>query len=295
MELDNFTAQQRVHLNDALLFIESNLSQKLSINIIAEISRWSRWQLQRLFVEHTGMTIAQYIRQRRLAICAKKLLSSQDKHIDIAISSGFESEISFSRCFKQHFNCTPGQYRKRGLYTHIRLPLHQTGFHPVRLQYKARFNLQGTSCQVQGLYSPKSDFKEKIPQHWQDYFTENPDHKNKIDLLIAAFVPFKRHHNFEFNYWLGYENNLHSQKELTAHNYSNQLTVPDQQYAVITHRAEITKFADTVHWFLTSWLPNSNCQPSYGMDLEIYPQNEVDVKKQSAEYWLAIKRYAPNC
>ncbi len=297
IEIDSFSQQQIAHLKDALLFIEENLSNSLSLEVVAEISHWSRWQLQRLFVSHTGMTIAQYIRQRRLAICAEKLLTSQERHIDIALSTGFDSEISFSRCFKQHFACTPGQYRKRGIYTHIRLPLHQTGFHPIRLQYIAEFNLQGTACHLDGLFSPKANFKEKIPQHWQDYFLQNPEHKHDVDLLIAAFVPTKSlfNFNYKFDYWLGYEINQQAQKEITPHENSNQLTVPGQHYAVITHRTKITEFAHTVYWFLENWLPKSNYKPSYGIDLETYPQQEKEIKQQSAEYWLAIKKNAPNC
>jgi len=294
MALDNFTAQQKEYLIEALLFIESNLSQVLSVDIIAEISHWSRWQLQRLFVEHTGMTIAQYIRQRRLAKCAEKLLSSQDKQIDIALSNGFESEISFSRCFKQHFNCPPRQYRKRGLLTHIRLPLHTTNFHPIRIEQHEEFQLQGHFCQIQGILSPQANFKEKIPQHWQAYLQRYPNHKNDIDSLIAAIVPKKSINAqpcFEFDYWLGYNTSkAHGLKiESSQSDESSQLTVPKQSYAVITHRSKIAQFEKTVHWLLTHWLPDSGYCASFGTELEVYPQSDEEVKRQSAEYWLAIK------
>lgn len=103
-----------------LHYIDNNLHQNLSVNLLADKSGWSRWQLQRVFSAHTGLNVAQYVRELRLGMAAWKLVSSPDKHLDIALVCGFESEVSFSRSFKQYFGCPPRDYRQAANFTGVR-------------------------------------------------------------------------------------------------------------------------------------------------------------------------------
>lgn len=109
--------EQRIFL--LLNYIDKNLHRPLDVNLLAEISGWSRWQLQRVFSAHTGLSVAQYVRQLRLGIAAWKLLNTSDRQLDIALLCGFDSEVSFSRSFKQHFGCPPRDYRQLGELTGI--------------------------------------------------------------------------------------------------------------------------------------------------------------------------------
>ena len=101
-------------ISSVLQYIDLNLHKSLDVNSLAKISGWSRWQLQRVFSAHIGLNVAQYVRQLRLAIAAWKLLNSNDRQLDIALFCGFDSEVSFSRSFKQHFGCPPREYRQLG-------------------------------------------------------------------------------------------------------------------------------------------------------------------------------------
>ncbi len=115
MELNSQT--QRIA--SVLQYIDWNLQKSLDVNSLSKISGWSRWQLQRVFSAHTGLNVAQYVRQLRLAIAAWRLLNSNDRQLDIALFCGFDSEVSFSRSFKQHFGCPPREYRQLGQLTGI--------------------------------------------------------------------------------------------------------------------------------------------------------------------------------
>jgi AraC family transcriptional regulator len=112
-----YCKKERVSL--LLSYIDNNFHQSLDVILLAQISGWSRWQLQRIFRAHTGLNVAQYVRQLRLAIAAWELLNTRDRQLDIALFCGFESEVSFSRCFKQHFGCPPRNYRQLGELTGI--------------------------------------------------------------------------------------------------------------------------------------------------------------------------------
>ena len=90
-------------ISRVLAYIHANLSSTLSLEDIAKQSCWSRWQLQRVFQAETGLTVANYVRELKLSQAAEELLDSKERVIDIALGLGFNSEISFSRSFKQMF------------------------------------------------------------------------------------------------------------------------------------------------------------------------------------------------
>lgn len=71
--------------------------------------------LYRLFADK-GLVVAQYIKNRRLDLCAQALLNARDdeKLAGIGYRWGFSDHSHFSTAFKQRFGMSPGEYRKRG-------------------------------------------------------------------------------------------------------------------------------------------------------------------------------------
>ncbi|VFS57305.1 Transcriptional activator feaR [Kluyvera cryocrescens] len=71
--------------------------------------------LYRLFADK-GLVVAQYIKNRRLDLCAQALQSAHDdeKLAGIGYRWGFSDHSHFSTAFKQRFGISPGEYRKRG-------------------------------------------------------------------------------------------------------------------------------------------------------------------------------------
>jgi len=65
-----------------------------------------------MFAAVTGLSLGSYIRRRRLTKAAAKLRSSSERIIEIALDSGFESQESFTRAFKNMFGANPNEYRK---------------------------------------------------------------------------------------------------------------------------------------------------------------------------------------
>lgn len=70
--------------------------------------------LYRLFADK-GLVVAQYIKNRRLDLCARALQSARDdeKLAGIGYRWGFSDHSHFSTAFKQRFGMSPGEYRKR--------------------------------------------------------------------------------------------------------------------------------------------------------------------------------------
>ncbi len=92
-------------------FIESHLSEDLSVNRLAEIVHLHPNYLSRLFKQLTKGTLTDYVSSTRIAR-AKELLSQTDMKIhEVAKMVGIESTPYFIRLFRKNSNITPQEYR----------------------------------------------------------------------------------------------------------------------------------------------------------------------------------------
>ncbi|MFB5674164.1 helix-turn-helix domain-containing protein [Paenibacillus terreus] len=99
-------------IQKVIRFIENNLETEMNGELLAMEAGFSFFHFHRIFRHETGMTIAEYIRMRRLARAAVTILSTDERILDIALRFGFESQEAFSRAFKKVYNLPPGRYRK---------------------------------------------------------------------------------------------------------------------------------------------------------------------------------------
>ena len=94
-------------------YIESHLSQRITLAELAEAARFSPWYAARIFRELTGFPPADYIRRLRLAKSALRLRDEQVRVIDAAEDLGFESVDGYQRAFLREFGCNPKEYALR--------------------------------------------------------------------------------------------------------------------------------------------------------------------------------------
>ncbi|NIF22725.1 MULTISPECIES: helix-turn-helix domain-containing protein [Pantoea] len=104
---------QSEFIRSLLEWIENNLAHDLHLDEVARRSGYSRWHLQRLFRQHTGYSLAEYIRQRRLTESALSLLNSNEAILQVAMNFGFDTQQAYTRTFKNYFRVTPGQLRRQ--------------------------------------------------------------------------------------------------------------------------------------------------------------------------------------
>jgi len=104
MDEINTTMNTLMQVQKGIDFIEANLDYDLSLQQIALETGISQWHFQRIFKALTNETLKTYIRSRRLANALEKLLTTDQKIIEIAITAGFESQESFTRAFKRHLS-----------------------------------------------------------------------------------------------------------------------------------------------------------------------------------------------
>lgn len=93
-------------------WIDDNLHQPLRIDDIADHAGYSKWHLQRLFMQYKGESLGKYIRDRKLLLAARDLRDTDNKVYDIGLRYGFDSQQTFTRIFTRTFNQPPGRYRR---------------------------------------------------------------------------------------------------------------------------------------------------------------------------------------
>lgn len=101
-------------LNEALSYIEENLTKTVDYKEAARIACCSEYHFTRMFSFLAGITLSEYIRRRRLTLAALELSHSDIKIIDVALKYGYTSPDSFTRAFQSMHGVTPSEARFHG-------------------------------------------------------------------------------------------------------------------------------------------------------------------------------------
>ena len=107
---------QKDVVNKVIDYIEKNLEKKIDLDTIAKNVGYSKFHLNRIFTENTGITIYRYLQKRRLTTAAEKLVKSDKPIMQIAYEAGYDTQQSFSFAFKQVYLYSPKVYRDMGIF-----------------------------------------------------------------------------------------------------------------------------------------------------------------------------------
>lgn len=104
------------HLSRIKALVDERLNDpELSVGGVAEALGISPSHIHRLF-KTEALSLSQYIWQQRLDACGRDLLDpcQAGRSVgDIAFGRGFNDAAHFSRAFKDHFGCSPREWRQR--------------------------------------------------------------------------------------------------------------------------------------------------------------------------------------
>ncbi len=103
---------QESDINIVLNYISDNYKQELSIDKICKQVHFSKYYFCKLFKEHTGISIHQYINEYRINKSKELLTYSKMSIKSIAESVGFKNTLTYIRWFEKSMNMTPSEYRQ---------------------------------------------------------------------------------------------------------------------------------------------------------------------------------------
>ena len=93
-------------IQDILRYIDSHLTEDLTIDILSEQFYISKYHMMRLFRRETGQSIHSYLSDRRL-LFARDLIRGGMSATESCFRAGFRSYSSFTRAYAKRFGTTP--------------------------------------------------------------------------------------------------------------------------------------------------------------------------------------------
>ncbi len=99
-------------LRPVLKHIENNYASPITVEEAARLSGFSQSHFMRFFKESFGVSFISYLKDYRLSMAARLLLSTDASILSISQKAGFENLSYFNRSFKQKYKKTPREYRK---------------------------------------------------------------------------------------------------------------------------------------------------------------------------------------
>lgn len=100
-------------LNTAIVYIEENLAEKLTLEIVAKKAHFSPFHFHRLFTVVVSETLHNFINRKRIEKAASYLLHQKNKSItEVSEHVGFTNLSSFSRAFVKFYGISPLKFKK---------------------------------------------------------------------------------------------------------------------------------------------------------------------------------------
>ncbi|MDF2950291.1 MAG: DNA-binding protein AraC-type, partial [Sedimentibacter sp.] len=139
-------------LNHVIDYIEDNLTDDLSLEVISDYAGVSDFHFRKIFYYLSGLTLSEYIKNRRLSEANKDLLQGE-KVTDVAFKYGYQSMDGFTRAFKKWSGLLPSDVTKTGIsksYPKLSFIITVKGGISMefRIENKPAFNLVGVTKRV---------------------------------------------------------------------------------------------------------------------------------------------------
>ena len=101
-------------INQSIRYMEDHMTDELSVEMVSAQAFLSHSNFQRVFHLVTGITVGEYIRNRRLSLAGRDLLLLDCRVTDIAMKYQYDTSESFSKAFSRFHGIAPSDVKKQG-------------------------------------------------------------------------------------------------------------------------------------------------------------------------------------
>lgn len=112
-EIITFPSSKERHVQAVISYLELHFTEDITLEGVQAELHLSKYYLAKTFKEVTGITIFQFLMQRRIYQAKIELIDGTQPITDVGYEVGFKHPSHFSRAFKLQTNLTPEQYRKQ--------------------------------------------------------------------------------------------------------------------------------------------------------------------------------------
>jgi len=282
-----------VRINRALNYAQEQLPACVELDEVARIAAFSPYHFHRVFMLVVGETFASFMRKRRLEWAAMELLNTERRILDISLDVGYETQESFARAFKSHFNITPGKFRSKvrspkeaflGLKSTFEIQLGEL-MKPEIIE-RDRFIVVG----IQKDYD-SPDFSGALSQ-WQAFWSRSDEVKTKnyncyYGLSVVPTITRQKNNcQGTFQYLSAYET---ADGEAVPKGMT-RLIIPPQKYAKYTFTGPVSGFQSFIMNVWTQYLPESSLEVIESPEIEVYDERfSLDSHESEMDYLVPVK------
>ncbi|WDL98621.1 AraC family transcriptional regulator [Alicyclobacillus sp. ALC3] len=282
-----------MRMRDAIDWMEEQLPGPVDIDQVATHAYSSPFHFQRMFHMLTGVTVAEYVRNRRLTLAAQELATSSVKVIDVAQKYGYESPESFAKAFRKLHGMSPSDARRPGAHLKAfpRLSFHLSikGDQDMDYRIVERESFQVLGKEIRVSYKDGENFRA-IPKFWQACYANGTVaalRASRQDGVLIGICADTDHAAEQFTYAIVAEN--------TASTGLSQLddvtvrTIPAATWAVFPSSGALPNAIQSV-WdrIFSEWFPGTGYEHSGGPELEVLPPGDDTADDYSCEVWIPI-------
>jgi len=264
-------------------YIEANICNDLDIQAIARVTPYSAYHLQKIFAYLADISLAEYIRRRKMTLAAQELPGS--KITDLAFKYGYDSLDSFSRAFTRLHGVTPSAAKTGS----AALKVFPRLFFQISIKGDVEMNCKIIELDAFNVVGIKKRFyfdEQRNPQGIQEFWAEVrgtvkreeilKHSDGKFDDLVGVCVSGD---NEGLDYVLATTTKLEQAPAgLTL------FTFPANTYAVFHFKGPLCETMPTAEKMIFSeWMPSSGYDPVDGADLEVYSKLPID--SPDYEFW----------
>jgi len=271
-------------IQDAIEYIEENLTEELSIEEIAGKACISAFYFQRIFNMLCGFTVGEYIRNRRLSMAAQELSKADARIIDVAMKYGYDSPDSFTRAFTKFHGIPPSAAKLKGANlkslarVRIKLTLEGGKMLEYKILEKAQFTVMG---KVKSFNTDTS--YDEVPKFWDEHLESE---ENRVVCGMYGVCMDSDGKNFEY---------------MIADNYLPWNEIPDGYetrvipagtWAVFPCRGALPKSLQDVNTRIWSeWLPSCREYKLAGnYNIEMYTPVQGNPDDYYCEIWIPVEK-----
>lgn len=281
-------------INEAMEYIESKMTDQIDMNQVAKIALCSEFHFSKMFSYLAGVSLSEYIRNRRLTLAVSDLSASSLTIVDIATKYGYSSADAFTRAFKKMHGVLPSEVRAGSeivkSYPKLSFEIKTTGAKEMeyRIIEKEEFNLIGFRENVTIKYSGEN---EQITEMYKKF---NPEVIAELKAMsnIEPKGIMSASLNFVDRHIDGVGTMDHVIGVASTESSDKFQVVPVEKgtWAVFISEGP---FPETLQqtWsdIYGQWFPSTNYVPTGGVEITRHESVDMSDPNYRSEIWIPVK------
>lgn len=274
-------------LNQSVDYIERHLTDEIDYGQLGRIACCSAYHYQRMFTYMAGITLAEYIRRRKMSLAAVDLQGGKEKIMDVAEKYGYHSPTAFNRAFQAFHGIAPSAVKNEGVSVKsfspivFRIAVKGAAEMDYRIETKGAFRIIGVSAPLDN--EIENNFMV-VPGMWQDAVENGTIQKlaGMMDAPPMGLLGVSACNNEEqWKYFIA----VSSTKESDGF---EAYTVPASTWAVFSGTGTNQSVQELERRIIAEWLPASGYEYANAPDIEVYLH--PDPQNAKYEVWIPVTK-----